>query len=168
PHRRGERDDQREHIEFRLKSGRELEHVTGKLGWPTGLLRDPSQPDKSGDRRQGHHREPVDGIDRAALECWQTEGREHGQRWQQRQQLVVFRGIGKQAQQYERQNAGYGERHMQRCLRAPCPHGPSGDRPCRPAVPDQCLGKEAHIGQSWHRKQLKVCRQPRVCHFRSG
>nr|GEU28109.1 hypothetical protein [Tanacetum cinerariifolium] len=132
---RGNREGNRAHV--RRKARHQLQGVLGGLRRPAGQLGKPEDPDHGRAQRERHHREPVDGVDGAALHGQQAERGHHGQRRQQDQQLALFRARRTQGQ--DGADGDKRQRHhdvQRQVLATPGPDRPAGKRPGRPEEPD--------------------------------
>ncbi|EEF26563.1 conserved hypothetical protein [Ricinus communis] len=66
--RGGQRHEEGRPAQFRREARHQLERVARGLCRPAGQLGEPEHPDDGRAHRQRHHREPVDGVDGAALD----------------------------------------------------------------------------------------------------
>ncbi len=162
-----ERGDQRagegEDLEVRFVAGHQARQVAGQRMREAGDRGQPDQPHEGAEDREAEHREPVDRVDRAALEGGQREGGEHRQRWQQQHvDAVGFLAL----QDHQRdQRGGHRERHgdvRPAAPALPAHPGPDRQRPGRPGEQRQVLGGVAQHRGRRAREAHQAAVQPLV------
>ena len=130
-------DDEGRRAKFGHEARQALEQVGRQFFGPAGQFGDPEQPQDGRQHGQHHHREPVDGVDGAALHRRQAEGGHDGERRQQLEQVAVFRRRVADDEQGQGANERQRQHDVQQMvLAAPCVDGPAGERPGWPEEPD--------------------------------